>query len=249
MTGNIICRFDEGSRDIKGLGLILKDHIRGSAFVPYFVLEEDYGTPVMKQHAVTVPVDTIEKMCYTGIFRLPSHLIVDGSHETSLTRLSLCLQQNGYGYSHASSPFESSVNPSMSISGFPRELFVQYDPLSPRAAVEDEDDGEGPWELPGSDGPSPASDVPKPSRRGLFRNRSIHHSISKLSLGARPSSSEEKVTASGESREASSMESSRLSLMSKKRSNSEEDGPFLDVVDGKSEGVSGSWGKPFRGYY
>ncbi|VTO87220.1 unnamed protein product [Fusarium graminearum] len=248
-SGNIICRFDEGSRDIKGLGLILKDHIRGSAFVPYFVLEEDYGTPVMKQHAVTVPVDTIEKMCYTGIFRLPSHLIIDGSHETSLTRLSLCLQQNGYGYSHASSPFESSVNPSMSISGFPRELFVQYDPLSPRAAVEDEDDGEGPWELPGSDGPSPASDVPKPSRRGLFRNRSIHHSISKLSLGARPSSSEEKVTASGESREASSMESSRLSLMSKKRSNSEEDGPFLDVVDGKSEGVSGSWGKPFRGYY
>ncbi|EKJ74391.1 hypothetical protein FPSE_05462 [Fusarium pseudograminearum CS3096] len=248
-SGNIICRFDEGSRDIKGLGLILKDHIRGSAFIPYFILEEDYGTPVMKQHAVTVPVDTIEKMCYTGIFRLPSHLIIDGSHETSLTRLSLCLQQNGYGYSQESSPFESSVNPSMSISGFPRELFVQYDPLSPRAAVEDEDDGEGPWELPGSDGPSPASDVPKPSRRGLFRNRSIHHSISKLSLGARPSSSEEKVAGSGESREASSMESSRLSLISKKRSNSEEDGSFLDVVDGKSEGVSGSWGKPFRGYY
>lgn len=242
MTGNIICRFDEGSRDIKGLGLILKDHIRGSAFVPYFILEEDYGTPVMKQHTVTVPVDTIEKMCYTGIFRLPSHLIIDGSHETSLTRLSLCLQQNGYGYSHA-------VNPSMSISGFPRELFVQYDPLSPRAVVEDEDDGEGPWELPGSDGPSPASDVPKPSRRGLFRNKSIHHSISKVSLGARPSSSEEKAAASGESREASSMESSRLSLISKKRSNSEEDGSFLDVVDGKSEGVSGSWGKPFRGYY
>jgi hypothetical protein len=245
VTGNIICRFDEGSRDIKGLGQILKDHIRGSSFVPFFVLEEDYGTAVLKQHDVPIPVETIENMCYAGIFRLPSHLIIDGSHETSLTRLSLCLQPGGYSYSHTSNTFLRSVNPSMSISGFPRELFVQDDPLSPRAAVEEEDDGGGPWELPVSDGTSPANEVPKPSKRPLFRNKSLHHSISKLSFSTRPSSSEDKAVGSGESREGSSMESSRLSLGLNRRSHSEESGPLLEAADGHCEGGS----KVFRGYY
>ncbi|KAM0229457.1 hypothetical protein ACHAPO_010001 [Fusarium lateritium] len=247
-SGNIICRFDEGGRDIKGLGRILKDHIRGSTFVPNFILEEDYGTLVMKQHDIPIPVDVIEIMCSTGIFRMPTHLIIDGRHETSFTRLSLCLQPGGYGNVLTSDTFESSANPSMSISGFPRELFVQDDPLSPRAAVEDEDDSEGPWELPGTDGTPQAADILKPSRRGLFRKNSLHHSISKMSFGTRPSSSEEKVAGSGESRGGSSMDSSRLSFISKKRSNSEEDGSRLEAADEKSEGF-GSWGKPFRGYY
>ncbi|RGP77832.1 hypothetical protein FLONG3_4008 [Fusarium longipes] len=244
-SGNIICRFDEGSRDIKGLGHILKDHILGSAFIPFFVLEEDYGTSVLKQHDVTIPVDTIENMCYTGIFRLPSHLVIDGSHETSLTRLSLCLQPGGYSYSQASNPFLRSVNPTMSISGFPRELFVQDDPLSPRAAVEYEDDSGGPWELPVSDGTSPANEAPKPSKRPLFRNKSLHHSISKLSFSTRPSSSEEKVTGSGESLEGSSIESSRLSSSFKRRSHSGESGSLHEGVEGQYEGGS----KAFRGYY
>ncbi|OBS23194.1 hypothetical protein FPOA_03748 [Fusarium poae] len=247
-SGNIICRFDEGGRDIKGLGRILKDHIRGSTFVPSFILEEDYGTLVMKQHDIPIPVDTIDNMCYTGIFRMPTHLIVDGRHETSFTRLSLCLQPGGYNNSLTSNTSERSTSPSMSISGFPRELFVQDDPLSPRAAVEDEDDSEGPWELPGTDDTPPATDVPKPTRRGLFRKKSVRHSISKISFGARPSSSEEKAAGSGESREGRSMESSRLSFISKKRSNSAEDASLIEAADEKSEGF-GSWGKSFCGYY
>ncbi|CEI60194.1 hypothetical protein FVEN_g6376 [Fusarium venenatum] len=239
-SGNIICRFDEGSRDIKGLGQILKDHIRGSSFIPFFVLEEDYGTSIMKQHDVVIPIDTIENMCYTGIFRLRSHLIIDGSHETSLTRLSLCLQPGGYSHSH---PSQRSVNPSMSISGFPRELFYQDDPLSPRAAVEDDDDSEGVFELADTEGLTPNTEVPKSSMLTMFRKRSLQKSISRLSFAAR---SEEKVVGSGESREDSSMESSRVLLGSKKRSKSDGDGSLLDAGDGNSEGGSG---KPFHGYY
>ncbi|KAJ4123018.1 hypothetical protein NW768_010010 [Fusarium equiseti] len=145
VASNIICRFDEGSRDLKGLGLVLRDHIRGSDFAPFFILEEDYGTSVQRQHDVTIPVHTIYEMCYSGTFRLPTNIVIDGSHESSLTRLSLCLQPGGYSYSQVSDPSHRSVNPSFSISGFPRELFAQDTSLSPRTTVTDVDEDEGPF--------------------------------------------------------------------------------------------------------
>ncbi|KAH6960112.1 hypothetical protein DER45DRAFT_535928 [Fusarium avenaceum] len=110
-SGNIFCRFDEGYRDLKCLGSILKDHIRGSVFVPFFVLEEDHGVSFQRQHNVVIPIQTIQQMRSSGTFRLPSHLSIDGRHESSLTRLSLRLEPEGYILSEIPSSFTGPETP------------------------------------------------------------------------------------------------------------------------------------------
>ncbi|KAH7192830.1 uncharacterized protein B0J16DRAFT_394837 [Fusarium flagelliforme] len=247
-SGNIICRFDEGSSDLKGLGCILRDHSSGS-FAPFFILEEDYGTSVQRQHHVTIPAQTIYQMCYSGTFRLPTNLVVDGSQESSLTCLSLCLQPGGYSYSQISDPSQRSVNPSFSISGFPRELFAQDTPLSPRTNAADADEDESPCELPVSEDLPPTKEASKvPTMMGLFRNRSLHQSLSQMSFTTRPSSSEDKATESCESRDGSSIESARLFFGAKKRS-SEGSGISSEAVDKEFESGHEASMKPFRGYY
>lgn len=188
-------------------------------------------------------------MCYSGTFRLPTNLVVDGSQESSLTRLSLCLQPGGYSYSQVSDPSHRSVNPSFSISGFPRELFAQDTPLSPRAAAVDVDEDESPYELPVHEDLPPTKETSRiPTMKGLFRNRSLHQSISQISFTTRPSSSEDKGAESCESRDGSSIESARLFFGAKKRS-SEGSGISSEALDKQLESGHEGSTKPFRGYY
>jgi hypothetical protein len=100
---------------------------------------------------VVILIQTIQQMRSSGTFRLPSHLIIDGRHESSLTRLSLCLEPEGYILSEIPSSFHRSRNSSFSISGFPRELFTQDNPLSPRILDDEAGDGKEPCELEAND--------------------------------------------------------------------------------------------------
>lgn len=66
-------------------------------------------------------------MCELGIFQLPSELTIEAAYESSITRLSLCLQEHPYhlgdGFS-SSTTQRPSMEPFLSISGFPRKLWT-----------------------------------------------------------------------------------------------------------------------------
>jgi predicted acylesterase/phospholipase RssA len=124
--GHICCRFIEGSDDLKGLGRILRSRIQGRTFVPHFCLQENYGSSDENTVLVSISRDQIRNMCESGTFE-PLNLTIDAADKSSTTRLSLCLQEHDYrvgeGYSSNKTP-ESGVEPLLSISGFPRNLWA-----------------------------------------------------------------------------------------------------------------------------
>lgn len=129
---------------MKGLGCILRKFTRNSrpdrSFEPLFILQEDFQTQHQRDHEIPIPPNTVQGMCDRGLFRLPTNLEIDGSFQASVTRIALCLQPQAYGQNHddgvdVETPF---VDSSLSISGFPRELWTHAEPLSPSLEADDE---------------------------------------------------------------------------------------------------------------
>lgn len=91
-------------------------------------------------YEIPIVPETVQNMCDRAFFRMPTYLGINGSFQTSLTRISLCLQPQAYGqtYEYGSVVNTSFVEPYLSISGFPRELWTHDDPLSPTLNAEDE---------------------------------------------------------------------------------------------------------------
>lgn len=135
--GNIRCRFDEGSADMRGLGQILGSYIRGSSFVPYFLLQENYDTADQKDHHVPIALEIIQKMCDTGLFQLQTYVLVESVYPSGHTNISLCLEPQETRRDHAYSLGLGASETLPTISGFPRELFCQDGPMSPMPDDED----------------------------------------------------------------------------------------------------------------
>jgi hypothetical protein len=113
------CRFEEGSRELKGLGKFLKSCLKGK-FGPFFFLQENYGTHKQTQGEIPITAATIEEMCSRGLFNLGTPIRLRSATQSSLTRISLCLQEREYPHSDD----KSSSERYLSISGFPRSLFA-----------------------------------------------------------------------------------------------------------------------------
>jgi hypothetical protein len=95
--------------------------------VPYFFLQENYDSPDEKSYEVPILQEKIDEMCERGIFQLTSALTIEAANISSITRLSLRLQEHvyylgeGYGLSTTQ---RHSMEPFLSISGFPRNLWT-----------------------------------------------------------------------------------------------------------------------------
>ncbi|KAM5355310.1 hypothetical protein ACJ41O_001956 [Fusarium nematophilum] len=253
-VGNIRCRFDEGSNDLQGLGRILRDYIHGTHSMPFFFLEENFASRDHVRHEVPIPPETIETMCHLGIFQLPTNLEIDGSSQSSLTRLSLCLQQEGYRHHHNRSLFQGSIGPLFSLSGFPRELFAPEALSSPTMLQEEPgSDCEEISELPAVEISPPAvqangssSDDADPSRSPSIGERlwgrgnggGLYKSLSQLSMRSKASIPGEKEMEAGHGRGAQSVDlgsSPRLGA----GSGGAEPRSSIETADGRLEGDSG----------
>lgn len=99
-------------------------------------------------------VENINIMCDFGVFRLPSELLrIEATAQSSLTRLSLCLQEDFYDCS-SDEGFEQYMQPLLSISGFPRKLWAQASRSGTEPSLNNEGsdiDQERLFELPGDD--------------------------------------------------------------------------------------------------
>lgn len=92
-------------------------------FVPYFSLQENYGSPGQKDHEV--PID-VKAMSEYGSFKFRSELRIEGAFQSSLTRLSIRLQEQHYHYRSSYTAAQTQrMEPFLSISGFPRKLWAQ----------------------------------------------------------------------------------------------------------------------------
>lgn len=121
--GRILCRFVNRSDDLKALGNFLRRFVSGN-FAPYFIVQEQGY--LSEEITVLLSEDVINMMCVRGTFELG--VIEFRAHkELSLIHMSLCLQDNSsFGSSDRYFP----------ISGFPRELVVEYkQPAPPRTPV------------------------------------------------------------------------------------------------------------------
>ncbi|CAM1500480.1 Fc.00g096420.m01.CDS01 [Cosmosporella sp. VM-42] len=116
--GNLRCRFKECSKDLKGLGYILRDCTREN-FVPGFFIEENYGTPHQKNFKVPISTQSIDSMCHYGQFQVQMRLRIDAAYQDSITRVSIRLQSEHYRYDAAS---QDPIEGLLPISGFPRKL-------------------------------------------------------------------------------------------------------------------------------
>lgn len=107
----ILCRFCDGSEEMKALGEFLRTMLRGE-FEPFFLLEEE----VPRSAAVKIPLneDAVHEMCYRGYFEIEP-ILIQCSRELATTKISLCLQGDPY-------PSGVTVLP---ISGFPRQLMSE----------------------------------------------------------------------------------------------------------------------------
>jgi hypothetical protein len=97
----------------------LKICLKGK-FGPSFFLQENYGTPNQTQGEIPITAATIEDMCNRGLFNLGTPIRLRSATQSSLTRISLYLQEREYPHSDD----KSSSEPYLSISGFPRSLFA-----------------------------------------------------------------------------------------------------------------------------
>lgn len=108
------------------LGEIFADYRRLTESEPFFFLEENYGTTEEKCHQLDIPDETIDTMRTQGRFQLPS-LTIKLLSTSNKARISLRLQPDCYNYR----AMEGSVEPELSISGFPRELWSKDANLTP----------------------------------------------------------------------------------------------------------------------
>jgi hypothetical protein len=111
LLGLICCRFQQGSREIEGLGDFLHTCLKGS-FEPYFLIEEQ-DHPSSPASAVILTEAIIRNM-RRGYFDL-SIIALKASKERSSINISLCLQTVQY----------ASCATSLPISGFPRQLISE----------------------------------------------------------------------------------------------------------------------------
>ncbi|CAJ0552466.1 Ff.00g064450.m01.CDS01 [Fusarium sp. VM40] len=183
-TGRIECRFDEGSQELKGLGRILRDRIRGPNFLPSFFLEENYGSEDQREYEVPIPTETIHNMCNAGFFTLPSELHIDAGYQSSVTRLSLCLEPYVPTYGGDISYRQNPAHPLFPISGFPRVLSAQHSLHSVHLEENLGSEGE---DASGSQDPEVIL-APKPTLphlavpKGGFKGSKLYKSISQMSL-------------------------------------------------------------------
>lgn len=124
---------------MKGLGAILRNHICGRSFTPYFYLQENYGSHEEHPWDIPIEVDAIDAMHQRGVFELPGGQIhVDSASQASTTRISLRLQMDPYdpfmvnrGYVQNTANDEAFL----AISGFPRSLYPNHGIVSPSPRV------------------------------------------------------------------------------------------------------------------
>ncbi|OQO10125.1 hypothetical protein B0A48_04482 [Cryoendolithus antarcticus] len=107
-SASIVCRFEDGSAEMRGLGQILEDRM-GEGFEPYFMIKPDMNRTEYIQKA-PITKDITRALIDGGVFGLPNIYIPlrDESNPTSIT---LFLQQHD-GLEPDGFP----------ISGFPRVL-------------------------------------------------------------------------------------------------------------------------------
>lgn len=150
--GDIRCRFDEESRDAKRIGDILKNCVRGDRFMPSFLIQENYGSVNERCHEVRLMIQDIKRMCDSGVFQLPSQLKIQAVSESSITRLSLRLQNDFYYCQDDNGVGQVRMEPFLSISGFPRRLWVLNGHPSQSSHHDEGSDGnEGVHELAGAE--------------------------------------------------------------------------------------------------
>lgn len=124
---------------MKGLGVIIHKHIRGSDFIPYFYLQENYGTREERPSKIFIEQGCIDAMYQRGVFELPGNPIrVHSTSRASVTRISLRLQTESYvppgtnrGYRQNAAPEERFLP----ISGFPRVLYQNHEVASPSPSM------------------------------------------------------------------------------------------------------------------
>lgn len=124
---------------MKGLGAILRNHICGRSFTPYFYLQENYGSQEEHPWEIPIELDAIDAMHQRGVFELPGGQIhVDSASQASITRISLRLQMDPYvpfmvnrGYVKNTASDEAFL----AISGFPRSLYPNHGIVSPSPRV------------------------------------------------------------------------------------------------------------------
>jgi hypothetical protein len=96
----------------------LRSCLKGE-FGPFFLLQENYNTHKQTQSKIPITAATIEDMCNRGLFNLVGAPIrLRSATQSSLTRISLCLQEREYPHLDDKSCSERYL----SISSFPRSL-------------------------------------------------------------------------------------------------------------------------------
>ncbi|KAL6861937.1 hypothetical protein J3F83DRAFT_746226 [Trichoderma novae-zelandiae] len=116
-SGTILCRFSEGTDDLKGLGHIMQHLVKGD-FIPCFLIQ-DCTAKVKGGHRVEFPLAIMDDMQKRGSFLLPPITDFGIPHYDSETNISLCLWPDTYTYGAKTTHDEAAL---FSISGFPRHL-------------------------------------------------------------------------------------------------------------------------------
>ncbi|KAL7784152.1 hypothetical protein V8C37DRAFT_420748 [Trichoderma ceciliae] len=129
-SGYIRCRFDEGSNDLKGLGRILQNSVRGE-FVPFFLLQENHRLNDRKGRRVDIRRKIIKKMYKRGLFKFPERIDLNVAHHSSETNISLCLWPDNYQYGADRSLSQDPARLLPPISGFPRQFYHPQKLFSP----------------------------------------------------------------------------------------------------------------------
>lgn len=156
---------------MKGLGAILRNHISGGSFIPYFYLQENYGSHDERPWDIPIELVGIDAMHQRGVFELPGGEVhVDSTSQASVTRISLRLQVDSYvpfvvnrGFGQNTASDETFL----AISGFPRMLYPNHGTLSPSPGVSPTS------KEPSAELAAPAQSPPaahtEPSSTGLLR--------------------------------------------------------------------------------
>ncbi|QYS99639.1 hypothetical protein H0G86_006758 [Trichoderma simmonsii] len=145
-SGYIRCRFSKGSNNLKGLGRILQNFINDN-FVPFFSLQENYGSRSQTDRIIELPLRAIRKMHQEGIYQ-PVKITFNLANALTDTNIALRLRPNTYLFS-AKDQFSPAPMPPPSISGFPRKLYSPLGSFIPE--VDSEVGDEESWESSSTD--------------------------------------------------------------------------------------------------
>ncbi|KAH7009972.1 hypothetical protein EDB80DRAFT_838977 [Ilyonectria destructans] len=238
-SGDIRCRFDEGSTNLIGLGHILRKYILGNTFVPFFLLEENYGSLSQRKHQVPIPVQTINSMCYSGCFQLPT-IRIAAEFQFSVTCLSLCLQPESYRHNEKRPSIQEHTRRLFSISGFPRKLITQDNLPLHHVEDESESEGEGPVELPVPDTAPSSPGVQRSWGTRLFKSPSLYKTLSQRAATPKPKSPGGMTTDIYSSRDANSVDLSSQASSSRLATSSGESRSSAETANGRLESDSAS---------